>query len=69
MDERIKGWRKLHDKELHNLYCSQKKYWGDKFKEHVVGRACTMHERREDSSHKILVGKPGEGELGKLSLG
>jgi hypothetical protein len=47
--------------------CSaRKKYWGDKFKELVVGRACSKHER---ISYKIWVGKPGEGGLRRLRLG
>jgi hypothetical protein len=56
-DEVIGGWRKLHNEELHNLYCSpsiviiiksRKMSW--------AGNVARMGERRNAS--RMLVGKP-----------
>jgi hypothetical protein len=65
-DEVIGGWRKLHDKELHNLYCSpsiirmiksSRMRW--------VGHVARMRE--EKSAYGILVGKPeGKRPLGRI---
>jgi hypothetical protein len=56
----IGGWRKLHNEELHKLYCSN-----DQVKEDDMGRACsTLGARR--NAYKILVGKPeGKRPLGR----
>jgi hypothetical protein len=49
-DEVIGGWRKLHNEELHNLYCSP-------------GYVARMGEKR--NAYRILVGKPeGKKPLG-----
>jgi hypothetical protein len=56
-DEVIKGWRKLHDEQLHNLYgspsiirmtMSRRMRW--------AGHVARMGEKR--NAYKILVGKP-----------
>jgi hypothetical protein len=54
-DEVIRGWRKLHNEELHNLYCSptvtriiksRRMRWAG----HVA--------RMGENAYRILVGKP-----------
>jgi hypothetical protein len=40
------GWRKLHNKELHNLYISPN-IISDKIKGDQMGEACSMHGRYE----------------------
>jgi hypothetical protein len=57
-DEVIGGWRKLHNEELHNLYCSpsiiirmikpRMMRW--------AGHVARMGEKR--NAYRILVGKP-----------
>jgi hypothetical protein len=56
-DEVIRGWRKLHNEELHNFYCSpsinriiksRKMRW--------AGHVARMVEKR--NAYRILVGKP-----------
>jgi hypothetical protein len=64
-DEVIGGWRKLHNEELHNLYCSPKiirmimsrrMRW--------AGHVGRMGEKRK--AYRILVGKPeGKKPLGR----
>jgi hypothetical protein len=64
-DELKARWRKLHNKELHNLYSSpsiirmmksQRMRW--------AGHITRMREKR--NAYKILVGKPeGKSPLGK----
>jgi hypothetical protein len=64
-DEVIGGWRKLHDEELHNLYClpsiikiikSRRMRW--------AGHVARMGEKR--SAYEILVGKlEGKRPLGR----
>jgi hypothetical protein len=58
-DEVIGGWRKLHNGELHNLYClpsiiriimSRGMRW--------VGHVVCMREKR--NAYRILMGKPEE---------
>jgi hypothetical protein len=61
----IGGWRKLHNQELHNLYClpsiiiiikSRRMRW--------AGRVVGMGENR--NAYRILVGKPeGKRPLGR----
>jgi hypothetical protein len=63
-DEVIGGWRKLHNEELHNLYCSPSiiriiKSRRMRWAEHVAG----MGENR--IAYRILVGEPE----GKRTLG
>jgi GH43 family beta-xylosidase len=55
-DEVIGGWRKLHDEELHNLYCSPniimiKSRWM-----RWAGHVARMGD--EKNVYRILVGKP-----------
>jgi hypothetical protein len=64
-DEVIGGWRKLHNEELHNLYCSRsiiriiksgRMRW--------AGHAARMGEKR--NAYRIVVGKPeGKRPLGR----
>jgi hypothetical protein len=61
----IGGWRKLHNEELHNMYCSpsiirmmksRRMKW--------VGHVARMGEKR--NAYRILVGEPeGERPLGR----
>jgi hypothetical protein len=65
-DEVIRGWRKLHNEQLHNLYCSpsiiriiksRKMRW--------AGHVARMGELK--NGYRILVGKPeGKRPLGIL---
>jgi hypothetical protein len=63
--EVIGGWRKLHNEELHNLYCSSSiiriiKSWRMRWAGHIA----QMREKR--NAHRILVGKPeGKRPLGR----
>jgi hypothetical protein len=56
-DEAIGGWRKLHNEELHNLYCSSSiMRW--------AGHVARMGEKR--NAYRILVGEPeGKRPLGR----
>jgi hypothetical protein len=64
-DEVIGGWRKLHNEELHNLYCSpsiiriiesRRMRW--------AGHVASMGAKR--NAYRILVGKPeGKRLLGR----
>jgi hypothetical protein len=64
-DEVIGGWRKLHNEERHNLYCSPSiiriiKSTRKRWAEHVA----QMGEKR--NAYRILVGKPeGKRPLGR----
>jgi hypothetical protein len=61
----IGGWRKVHDEELHNMYCSpsiiriiksRRMRW--------VGHVARMGKKR--NAYRILVGKPeGKSPLGR----
>jgi hypothetical protein len=46
-DEVIGGWGKLHNEELHNVYCSPS-IIRMIFKEDYMGLACSMHEGEEE---------------------
>jgi hypothetical protein len=46
-DEVMGEWRKLHNRELHNLYSSPDIIKADKIKENEVGGACGMHGRAQ----------------------
>jgi hypothetical protein len=54
-DEVTRGWRKLNNEELHNLYSSA--IIISMFKEDDVGRECSTHMKTRDA-WRILVGKP-----------
>jgi hypothetical protein len=64
-DEAIGGWRKVHNEELHNLYCSPSiirmiKSRRMRWEEHVA----RLGEKR--NAYRILVGKPeGKRPLGR----
>jgi hypothetical protein len=64
-DEVIGGWRKLHNEELHNLYCSPSIIRITKLRRmRWVGHVARMGEKR--NAYKILVGKPeGKRPLGR----
>jgi hypothetical protein len=65
----IGGWRKLHNEELHNLYCSpsiirmiksRRMRWAE--------QVALMGEKR--NAYRILVEKPeGNKPLGRLDVG
>jgi hypothetical protein len=56
-DEVIRVWRKLHNEELHNLYCSPSVIRIIKSRRmRWAGHAARMGEKR--SAYRILVGKP-----------
>jgi hypothetical protein len=46
-DEILRGWRNLHNEELHNLYTSANMIIINKLKEGEVGRECNMNESEE----------------------
>jgi hypothetical protein len=64
-DEIIRGWRKLHNKELHNFYSSPNiirlmKTWRVGWAGHVA------HMGEETISYMVLMGKPeGKRPLGR----
>jgi hypothetical protein len=64
-DEVIGGWRKLHNEELHNLYCSPSIIRIIKSRRIIwVGHVARMGEKR--NAYRILVGKPeGKRPLGR----
>jgi hypothetical protein len=64
-DEMIDGWRKLHNEELHNLYCSPSIITIIKSRRmRWAGNVARMGEKR--NAYRILVGKPeGKRPLGR----
>jgi hypothetical protein len=63
-EEVMGGWRKLHNEELHNLYCSPSVIRIIKSRLRWAGHVAGMGENR--SAYRILVGKPeGKRPLGK----
>jgi hypothetical protein len=42
-DEVTRGWRKLHNEKLHNLYSSPSIIRNDQVKENKMGRACSTN--------------------------
>jgi hypothetical protein len=65
-EEVIGGWRKLHNEELHNLYCSSSIIRMIKARRmRWAGHVARMGEKR--NRYRILVGKPeGKRPLGRL---
>jgi hypothetical protein len=47
-DEKMGGWRKLHNDELHSLYSSPKYDWNDKVMDDKVGRDCSTNRGEEE---------------------
>jgi len=64
-DEVIGEWRKLHNEELNDLYCSHKTVWVIKSRRmRWAGHVARMGERR--GVYRVLVGKPeGKRPLGR----
>jgi hypothetical protein len=58
------GWRKLHNKELHDLYSSSSAIRIIRLKKRWVGHVAQMGEKR--NVYRLLVGKPeGNKPLGR----
>jgi hypothetical protein len=57
MDETIRGWRKLHNEELHNLYSSPCIIRMIKVKEDEMGRACSTKGRGKECIWKARTRK------------
>jgi hypothetical protein len=56
-DEVIGGWRKLHNEELHNLYCSPSIIIMIKSRRiRLVGHVARIGEKR--NAYRVLVGRP-----------
>ena len=47
MEEVRREWRKLHNEELNDLYCSPNIVKGDKIEKNEMGGACSLYERKE----------------------
>ena len=64
-DEVTGEWRKLHNEELNNLYCSPNIFWMNKLRRmRWVGHVARMGERR--GINRVLVGKPeGKRPMGR----
>jgi hypothetical protein len=56
-DEVIGGWRKLHNEELHNLYCSPSIIRMIKSRRMRWAGACSTNGEMRNA-YRILVGKP-----------
>jgi hypothetical protein len=61
-EEGTRGWRKLYNDELHNLYSSPNIIRAVKFRMRWAGHVAFMGERR--NAYKILVREPEETTLG-----
>ena len=55
-DEATGEWRKLHNEELNDLYCSPNTVWVIKSRMRWAGHVARIEEGR--GVHKFLVGKP-----------
>jgi len=63
-DEVTGEWRKLHNEELNDLYCSPNCVWVIKSRMRWAGHVARMGERR--GVYRVLVGKPeGKRPLGR----
>jgi hypothetical protein len=60
----VRGWRRLHNEELHNLYASPDVIKGDHIEEDEIGEACSTY-----GSNKKCVEKCGRKPEGKRTLG
>jgi hypothetical protein len=47
-EEVVRGWRRLHNEELHKFYASLSINQGDQDKQHGMGGACSSHGRDEN---------------------
>jgi hypothetical protein len=56
-DEVTGVWGKLHNDELHNLYCSPSIINNDQVKKDEMGRACST-EGVKTYAYRVLVRKP-----------
>jgi hypothetical protein len=67
-DEVIKGWRKLHNKELHNLYSSPSIVRIIRLRMRWAGHVARIGPKR--NAHRLLLGKSeGKRSLGRPRLG
>jgi hypothetical protein len=58
-------WRKLHNQELSDLYCSPDIIGVIQIKKNEIGRACSMYGEM-GGVYRILVGRPeGRRPLGR----
>jgi hypothetical protein len=63
-DEVTGDWRKLHNEELNDLYCSHKIVWVIKSRMRWAGNVAHIGERR--GAYSVLIGKPeGRSSLGR----
>jgi hypothetical protein len=67
-DQITRGWRKLHNKKLHNLYSSPSIFMNDEVKENVMGRACNTNGGKEESIYVISGKARGNKLLGRPRL-
>jgi hypothetical protein len=56
-DEVIEGWRKLRNKEFHNLYSSPSIIRMEEAKDDEMGRVCSTNGAKWNA-YRIFVGKP-----------
>jgi hypothetical protein len=63
-DEVIGGWRKLHNEELHNLYCSYRILVGNPEGKRPLGR----HRRGWDGNIRIDLRDMGWGDVDWIDL-